>query len=100
VPKWHTQKEPNMNVNTPRITARVDIDAQELLSKAAALIGISSINSFVLTAAIEKAKKIIQKENALKLSHRDAMLFVDALDNPQANPRLGQAMKNYENKTQ
>ena len=89
-----------MNINSPRITARVDLDTQELLSKAAALMGISSINSFVLTAAIEKAKKIIQKENALKLSHRDAMLFVEALDAPKANLRLEQAMKNYENKTQ
>jgi len=89
-----------MNAHSPRITARVDFDTQELLSKAAALIGISSINSFVLTAAIEKAKKIIQKENTLKLSHRDAMLFVDALDAPQVNPRLEQAMKSYETKTQ
>ena len=89
-----------MNANTPRITARVDVDTQELLLKAAALMGISSINSFVLSAAIEKAKKIIQKENALKLSHRDAMLFVDALDRPQSNLRLSQAMKNYEHKTQ
>jgi len=89
-----------MNSKTPRITARVDLDTQELLSKAAALVGISSINSFVLNAAIEKAKKIMQKENTLRLSARDAMLFVDALDDPQANPRLKQAMKNYENKTQ
>jgi len=89
-----------MNTNSPRITARVDIDTQELLSKAAALMGISSINSFVLSAAIEKAKKIIQKENSLKLSHRDAMLFVDALDAPQSNARLSQAIKSYQNKTQ
>jgi len=89
-----------MNASTPRITARVDLDTQELLSKASALIGISSINSFVLTAAIEKAKNIIQKENNLKLSYRDAMLFVEALDNPQANPRLKKAMKNYESKAQ
>ena len=93
-------KGAKMQVNNPRITARVDIDTQELLSKAAALMGISSINSFVLSAAIEKAKKIIQKENSLKLSHRDAMLFVDALDAPQVNSRLKQAMKNYENKAQ
>ena len=89
-----------MQAKTPRITARVDIDTQELLSKAAAVVGISSINSFVLTAAIEKAKKIMQKENILKLSARDAMLFVDALDTPQANPRLKQAIKNYEHKRQ
>ncbi len=89
-----------MNANTPRITARVDFDTQELLSKAAALVGISSINSFVLNAAIEKAKSIIQKENTLKLSHRDAMLLVKALDEPTSNPRLKQAMKNYKTKTQ
>ncbi|CAA6810395.1 MAG: Unknown protein [uncultured Sulfurovum sp.] len=89
-----------MNAQTPRITARVDLDTQELLSKAAALTGISSINSFVLGAAIEKAKKIIQRENALKLSNRDAMLFVEALDKPEANPRLKKALQNYENKTQ
>jgi len=89
-----------MNVNTPRITARVDVDTQELLTKAAALMGIFSINSFVLSAATEKAKKIIQKENSLKLSSRDALLFVDALDRPEANARLTKAMKKYENKTQ
>jgi len=89
-----------MNANTPRITARVDYDTQELLSKAAAIVGISSINSFVLTAAIEKAKNIIQKENTLKLSHRDAMLLAKALDEPQSNPRLKQAMQNYTSKTQ
>ncbi len=89
-----------MNVDTPRITARVDIDTQELLSKAAALIGISSINSFVLNAAIEKAKDIIQKEESLKLSYRDTMLFVDALDRPQSNPRLEEAIQNYKKKRQ
>jgi len=87
-----------MNANSPRITARVDLDTQELLSKAVALSGISSINSFVLNAAIEKAKSIIEKENSLKLSQRDAMLFIEALENPQANDRLKKAVKNYENK--
>ena len=89
-----------MNANPPRITARVDFDTQELLSKAAALMGVSSINSFVLSAAIEKAKSIIEKESSLKLSRRDAMLFLDALDNPKVNPRLNKAIKNYEKKTQ
>lgn len=89
-----------MKVNTPRITARVDIETQELLTKAAALVGISSINSFVLTAAIEKAKKIVQKEHVLKLSQQDAMLFIEALDAPEVNSRLKQAMHNYEKKSQ
>ncbi len=66
----------------PRITARVDVDTQDLLTTAAAITGMSSINSFVLNAAIEKAKQVIEREETLKLSRIDAMLLMDALDQP------------------
>ncbi len=56
----------------PRITARVDVDTQELLAQAAAIVGMSNINSFVLSAAIEKAKQILERERSLKISQRDA----------------------------
>ena len=79
-----------------RITARVDTDIQKLLSQAAALAGMSSINSFVLSAAIEKAKKIIEQERSLKLSQRDALMLVEALDAPvKPNARLQQASRRY-----
>ena len=84
-----------MNAKLPRITARVDIETQELLLKASAIIGISSINSFVVNATIEKAKKIIKEERELKLTYDDAMLFVEALDKPMAKLRLKKAMSNY-----
>ncbi|ORP21133.1 hypothetical protein B7943_02195, partial [Vibrio cholerae] len=71
-----------MATTLPRITARVDVDTQDLLAKAAALAGMSSINSFVLNAAIEKAKQVIEREQALKLSQADAVLLMEALDNP------------------
>ncbi|EMY8516656.1 TPA: DUF1778 domain-containing protein, partial [Vibrio cholerae] len=71
-----------MATTLPRITARVDVDTQDLLTKAAALAGMSSINSFVLNAAIEKAKQVIEREQALKLSQVDAVLLMEALDNP------------------
>lgn len=84
----------------PRITARVDIDTQELLSQASAIAGMSSINSFVLSAAIEKAKKIIEQEQLLRLSQRDAIMLVDALDAAgQSNSRLKLAAMNYEKKS-
>lgn len=89
-----------MTVTSPRITARVSLDTQELLSKAAALVGISSINSFVLNAAIEKAKTIIKNENSLTLSKEDSLLFLDALDKPAtANEKLVKAFKSYDSKT-
>jgi uncharacterized protein (DUF1778 family) len=90
-----------MATSLPRITARIDLDTQKLLSQAAAIIGISSINSFVLNAAIEKANKIMEHEHSLKLSQRDAMMLVNALDVPaKANLRLQQAAKRYKSKKQ
>lgn len=90
-----------MATSLPRITARVDVDTQDLLTKAAALAGMSSINSFVLSAAIEKAQQVIEREQALKLSQKDAMLLMEALDRPAApNSQLSDAFKKYESKTQ
>lgn len=90
-----------MSTNSPRITARVNPDTQALLSQAAGLVGMSSINSFVLSAAIEKAKKIIERECSLKLSQRDAVMLVQALDAPaKPNARLQQAALCYKDKSQ
>jgi len=90
-------KGESMTLSSPRITARVSVDVQELLAKAAALSGISSINSFVLNAAIEKANKIMKHEASLKLSKRDAELFIEALEQPViANKNLTDAFNAYE----
>jgi len=89
-----------MTASSPRITARVDADIQELLLQAAAISGVSSINAFVLNAAVEKAKAIMEREQVLKLSKRDAMALVDALDAPgRVHPRLNHAAKSYDDKT-
>lgn len=90
-----------MSATSPRITTRVDFDTQNLLLQAAAISGISSINAFVLNAAIEKAKKIIESDQQLKLSKRDAIALVNALDaQPKVNARLQQAVSRYESKQQ
>lgn len=90
-----------MATTLPRITARVDVETQDLLTKAAALAGMSSLNSFVLNAAIEKARQVIEREQVLKLSRADAVLLMDALDNPATvNAKLTSAAERYENKTQ
>lgn len=90
-----------MTTALPRITARVDIDTQELLSQAAAIAGMSSINSFVLSAAVEKAKTIMERERALQLSEQDTMTLMTALDQPaKANSKLQKAAARYIDKTQ
>ncbi|KAB1506863.1 type II toxin-antitoxin system TacA family antitoxin [Photobacterium damselae] len=79
-----------------RITARVDIETQDLLTKTTAISGMSSINSFVISAAIEKAKKVIEHEQTLKLSQVDATLLMNALDRPAIqNSKLKAAAKRY-----
>lgn len=90
-----------MATTSPRITARVDIETQELLLQASAIAGMSSINSFVLSAAVEKAKKIIERERTLQLSQQDAMTLVNALDQPaKPNSKLQQATLRYADKAQ
>jgi uncharacterized protein (DUF1778 family) len=90
-----------MATTLPRITARVDVDTQDLLTKAAAIAGMSSINSFVLSAAIEKAKQVIEREQVLKLSQADALLLMEALDRPATiNSKLKAASELYDSKTQ
>lgn len=90
-----------MTTSLPRITARVDSDTQNLLTKAAAIAGMPSINSFVLSAAVEKAKKIIEREQVLKLNASDAMMFVEALDRPATvNQNLQAAAAKYDTQTQ
>ena len=84
-----------MLATQPRITARVDEETKALLTEAAKLSGNSSINSFVLSAAVEKAKKIISEEKFLRLSIKDSELFLKALDNEEENPRLKKAYKKY-----
>ena len=85
------------SVSLPRITARVDLDTQELLNKAAALTGVKSVNAFVLNSAIEKAKQVIEREEVLKLSQRDAQMLLNILDRSAVfNQKLHSAFVRYE----
>ena len=89
-----------MAATLPRITARVDEQTQELLAQAALLSGMTSINSFVLGAAIEKAKQLLEREYSLKLSQQDAERLVAALDAPaKPHARLRQAVADYQAKS-
>jgi len=81
--------------NTTRITARVTPQIQELLTKAAAISGVSSINSFIVNAAVDKAREILEQERLLNLTQKDTMLFLDAINNPTESKKLKEAFKKY-----
>jgi uncharacterized protein (DUF1778 family) len=82
--------------SAPRITARVDNDTQALLTQATAISGMSSINSFVLSAAVEKAKQLIEQEQRIELTARDTKKLIMALDKPaSANECLSRAFNKH-----
>ncbi|MBF0287015.1 MAG: DUF1778 domain-containing protein [SAR324 cluster bacterium] len=80
---------------TERITARVSTDIREQLIEAAAFSG-STLNQFLVQAALEKAHAVIEKERNIKLSYKDAEVFFNALENPpEPNKKLKDAVKKY-----
>lgn len=80
---------------TERITARVPSNIREQLIEAAAFSG-STLNNFLVQAAIEKAQAVIEKERNIKLSYKDAEVFFKALENPpEPNKKLKDAVKKY-----
>lgn len=79
-----------------RITARAPQLVVDELEEAAALVGVT-INQFVVQAATEKARTIIDAFTRINLSRRDAAFIADLLDNPPApNEALLRAAQRYE----
>lgn len=88
-----------MAIKPFHIDARVDVYTFDLLKEATSISGFSSINSFALSAAVEKAKQIIEHEQMLKLGQTDALLLMNALDRPVTeNSKLRAAAKRYDSK--
>jgi uncharacterized protein (DUF1778 family) len=64
-----------------RITARVTTSVQSMLEEAAAYPGVP-LNSFLVSAAVEKAGDVLAKERSIKLTSRDAEFLSELLENP------------------
>jgi uncharacterized protein (DUF1778 family) len=76
-----------------RIDLRVTRDQKEVLSRAAALSGLS-MSSFLVAKALNEAKKIVSKSESIVLSNRDRDMFYSLLKNPsKANKNLVRLMK-------
>ena len=64
-----------------RVSARVPKRVQDRLQYAADLTG-ATLNQFMVQSALKEADAIIEKENLITLSKRDAEAFFRALANP------------------
>lgn len=69
---------------TDRVSARVPKRVQDRLQYAADLTG-ATLNQFMVKSALKEADAIIEKENLITLSKRDAEVFFRALANPPTN---------------
>jgi uncharacterized protein (DUF1778 family) len=78
-----------------RITARAPQPVVDELEEAATLVGVS-VNQFIVQAAIEKARTIIDAFTRIELTRRDAVFIANLLDNPPApNAALKRAVQRY-----
>jgi uncharacterized protein (DUF1778 family) len=64
-----------------RITARIPHAKRIIIEKAAAVYG-ASLNQFLVQTALDRASKILEREETMRLSEQDARSFLTALDNP------------------
>ncbi len=91
-----------MSINTAKVTSkeeriyiRLNPENKKLLTEAAGYTN-ETTSSFVRRTAIENARKIVNENSVLKLSPRDSLAFIKALDNPPPpNENLRKAAMNY-----
>jgi len=81
-----------------RLEARITAPLKETLQRAADLEG-RSLTDFVISAAHDTAKRVIQEHGILLLTANDSKVFVNALLHPPApNEKLRRAARRYKQK--
>ena len=80
---------------TTRISARISPSVYGTLADASEIMG-STLNQFLVQAALEKAHAIIEHEKKIKLSKKSTEHLLRLIENPPGtNPKLEKAMKQY-----
>lgn len=88
-------------MSSDRITARVAPENRQLLELGMTLAGASSLNQFIVMAAIDKAQALIAAQESLNISSAAAETFFDAMLNPPApNNALKHAAQVYKEASQ
>lgn len=86
-------KTSNKQVSDDRITARLPRAKRVIIERAAAVYG-ATVNQFIVQTALDRAGEILEREELLRLSERDAKTFLAALENPpEPSQKLIDALK-------
>lgn len=84
---------PREHVESGRVELRLKPEDKAVLARAAALERLD-LTSFILRAALPRAKAVITESEKLRLSERDSLRVLDLLENPPDPPeRLVRAAK-------
>ena len=84
---------PRNHTDTGRVELRLQPEDKAVLARAAALERLD-LTSFILHAALTRAKATIAEAEHLQLSERDSLHVLDLLENPPAPPeRLKRAAR-------
>lgn len=76
-----------------RITARIPHAKRVIIERAASIYG-ATLNQFLVQTALDRAGEILEREETLRLSSRDALTFLAALENPpQPSAKLVSALR-------
>jgi uncharacterized protein (DUF1778 family) len=83
-------------MNTARFDTRIRKDQKELFEEAAYWGGFRSLTDFIISAALEKAKLIMEERSTILASRKDREVFFKALVNPpKPNEKLKAAAQLY-----
>ncbi len=86
-----TKKE----VSDDRIVSRIPRSNRVIIEKAAAVYG-ATVNQFIVQTALDRATQILEREELLRLSEKDAQVFLEAINNPPLpNNKLIEAMRKH-----
>ncbi|WP_340620826.1 DUF1778 domain-containing protein [Xenorhabdus siamensis] len=78
-----------------RLVARTSLEIQEFIQRAADYSG-ATLSQFLIEAAMDRAKNVIERAETLQLSIAGADALFAVLENPpKANEKLMKAAKNY-----
>ena len=78
-----------------RLTTRITPHVLDTLQVAADLVG-STLNQFVVQAALERAEKVIESESTITLTRRESLRLLELLDAPPLrNDKFTQAEARY-----
>jgi uncharacterized protein (DUF1778 family) len=90
------RKKTEKPVADDRVTARIPHANRLIIERAAAVYG-ATLNQFIVQSALDRAGEILEREETLRLSERDALIFLTALENPpQPSEKLIAALQAHE----